>query len=44
MVGTPQEAKVHSACSGLYFEKQKSVEWRMSFRVKIVEDVEISLI
>ena len=44
MVGTPQEAKVHSACSGLYFEKQKSVEWRMSFRVKMVDDVEIELI
>jgi len=44
VVGTPQEAKVHSACSGLYFEKQESVEWRMSFRVKMVEDAEIRLI
>ena len=44
MVGTPQEAKVHSACSGLYFEKQESVEWRMSFRVKMVDDAEIRLI
>ncbi len=44
MVGTPQEAKVHSACSGLYFEKQESVEWRMVFRVKIVEDLKIRLI
>jgi len=44
MVGVPQEAKVHSACSGLYFEKQGSVEWRMSFRVKMVEDAEIRLI
>ena len=44
MVGVPQEAKVHSACSGLYFEKQESVEWRMSFRVKTVEDLDIVLI
>ena len=44
MVGTPQEAKLHSACSGLYFEKQESVEWRMSFRVKMVEDAEIRLL
>ena len=44
MVGTPQEAKVHSACSGLYFEKQESVEWRMSFRVKMVDDAEIRLL
>ena len=44
MVGTPQEAKVHSACSGLYFEKQESVEWRISFRVKTMEDAEIQLI
>nr|MBQ4318288.1 hypothetical protein [Clostridia bacterium] len=42
-VGTPQEAKVHSACSSLYFEKPKSAEWRMSFRVKTVEDAEIRL-
>ena len=44
MVGIPQEAKVHSACSGLYFEKQESVEWRMSFRVKMVEDLEATLL
>ena len=44
MVGVPQEAKVYSACSGLYFEKQEFVEWRMSFRVKTVDDVEIRLI
>ena len=44
MVGAPQEAKVHSACSGLYFEKQESVEWRMSFRGKMVEDAEVELI
>ena len=44
MVGVPQAAKVHTACSGLYFEKQDSVEWRMSFRVKTVEDAEIQLI
>ncbi len=43
-VGVPQMAEVHTACSGLYFEKQEAVEWRMSFRVKMVEDAEIRLI
>lgn len=42
--GVWQEAEVRTACSGLYFEKQESVEWRMSFRVKMVEDAEIQLI
>jgi len=44
VMGMRQEAEVHSACSSLYFEKQKNVEWRMSFRVKTVEDAEIQLI
>ncbi len=43
-IGVRQEAEVHTACSGLYFEKQDSVEWRMGFRVKTVEDAEIQLI
>lgn len=43
MVGVPQSAGVHTACSGLYFEKPESVEWRVSFRVKTVEDMEIQL-
>ncbi|MBQ8334535.1 MAG: hypothetical protein IJX93_12265 [Clostridia bacterium] len=44
MVGVPQAAGVHTACSELYFEKQDSVEWRMSFRVKTVEDMNVELI
>ena len=44
MVGAPQEAKVHSTCSSLYFEKQESVECRMSFRVKMVENKNIELL
>ncbi len=43
-VGVRQDAEVHTACSGLYFEKPESVEWRMSFRVKTVEDTEIELL
>ncbi len=43
-VGVRQEREVHSACSGLYFEKQDSVEWRMSFRVKTVKNTEVELI
>ena len=43
-VGVRQEVSVHSACSSLYFEKQDSVEWRVGFRVKTVEDLDIVLI
>lgn len=44
LVGGKQETAVHSASFGLYFEKQDSVEWRVGFRVKMVEDVEVELI
>ncbi len=44
VMGVRQEPEVHSSCSSLYFEKQESVEWHMSFRVKMVEDAEIRLI
>ena len=43
-VGVRQEVSVHSACSSLYFEKQDCVEWRVGFRVKTVEDLDIVLI
>ena len=43
-VGVRQEVSVHSACSSLYFEKQDCVEWRVGFRVKMVEDLDIVLI
>jgi len=44
VMGVHQESEVHSSCSGLYFKKQESVEWRMVFRVKMVDDAEIRLI
>lgn len=44
MVGVPQAPAAHSTCSSLHFEKQDSVEWRVSFRVKTVADADIELI
>lgn len=43
-VGIPQEATAHSTCSSLYFEKPSSIEWRISFRVKTVEDKKVELL
>jgi len=48
IVGVPKTApgeqkKLHAACSALTFEPQKKVEWRMTFREKTVEDIEIQL-
>ncbi|MBQ3258224.1 MAG: hypothetical protein IJA67_12560 [Oscillospiraceae bacterium] len=43
-VGVPQAPEVHTACSGLYFEKQDFIEWRMSFRVKTVEDLDVEIL
>jgi len=44
IIGDTQSAGMHSACSALYFEKRERVEWRMSFRVKTVEDAEFDLL
>lgn len=44
MAGASQSADVYSACSSLHFEKQDSIEWRMNFRVKMVEDMAVELI
>lgn len=44
MVGSAQSAEMHTACSSLYFEKQDRVEWRMSFRVKMIADTEVELL
>ena len=44
IVGVPRtEKKLHAACSALTFEVQKKVEWKMTFREKTVEDIEIQL-
>ena len=42
--GVPQTPKrLHAACSALTFEPQERVEWRMTFRVKTVEDLRVCL-
>ena len=48
IVGVPRTApgeqkKFHAACSALTFEPQKNVEWKMTFREKTVEDIEIQI-
>ncbi len=35
--------KFHAACSSLHFERAATVEWRLVFSEKLMEDVEISL-
>lgn len=40
---SPDQPKLHAACSALTFEPQITVEWRMTFRVKTVEDISIIL-
>lgn len=43
-LGVPQTPKrLHAACSALTFEPQERVEWRMTFRVKTVEDLRVCL-
>lgn len=44
IAGVPQVPDVHSVCSSLHFERQDSVEWRVGFRVKTVEDMEVELL
>lgn len=45
IVGVPRNEKnLHAACSALTFEPQKFVEWRMSFREKTVEDIEVDIL
>ncbi len=36
--------KTHAACSSLYFEPQESIAWYMSFRIRSMEDVEVTLL
>ena len=36
--------KVHTACSSLYFEPPKSIAWYMSFPIRTMEDVEVTLL
>ena len=44
IVGVPRtEKKLHMACSALTFEPQNEVEWKMTFREKTVEDIEIQI-
>lgn len=35
--------KLHAACSSLHFEQADTVEWRVVFSEKLMEDIEISL-
>ena len=35
---------LRTACSALYFEEQKNIEWRMEFQVKRMEDVAINVL
>ena len=45
IVGVPKtEKKLHAACSALTFEPQKCVEWRMNFREKTMEDIEVDIL
>ena len=37
-------AKCRMACSSLYFEEQKNIEWRMEFQVKTMEDIVMKIV
>ena len=37
-------AKCRTACSSLYFEEQKNIEWRMEFQVKTMEDIVMKIV
>ena len=37
-------ARTRVACSSLYFEPQQNIEWYMTFSVKMMDDIEVSLI
>ena len=37
-------AKCRTACSSLYFEAKKSIEWRIEFQVKTMEDVAVHVL
>jgi hypothetical protein len=45
IVGVPRSEKtLHAACSALTFEPQKTVAWKMTFRQKTVEDLQVRLL
>lgn len=43
MLASGSTAKLRTACSSLYFEKPESIEWRMEFQVKTMEDKFVEL-
>lgn len=43
MAGKGDGARTHTACSSLHFEPADSVEWRMVFYQKLLEDVKVPL-
>lgn len=44
MLSNKPEPAIHTALSALHFEPTEEVEWRMVFREKLMDDIEISLI
>ena len=42
--GNPVPRTLHTACSSIHFEKVDRVEWRIVFREKLKEDIQISLL
>ena len=37
-------ANLRTSCSSLYFEKPESIEWRMEFQVKTMEDISVNIV
>lgn len=44
LMSNGSDAKLHAACSSLHFEPAEEVEWKITFREKLVEDIKIGLI
>ncbi len=39
-----EASRTHVTCSSLYFETKLNIEWYMTFRVKMIDDIEVTLI
>lgn len=39
-----EASRTHVTCSSLYFETKLNIEWYMTFRVKMTDDIEVTLI
>ena len=39
----PSGAAIHKACSALHFQPAENIEWRIYFRERLMEDVEVEL-